>query len=469
MPRDMFPFRIFSMPPQLQANPAWTDSYGAANWRTFQVWTGQAVAWQIMEPGSGAPADTQVAVPQLVYVARTSGYNNAGQTSGGNAAVANVSIVNENYNEYYAAQKLGNYPSNPMNPDGTGPQDYPNAYNELVFTAPPCCVAVFWVSWDVNSVGPDEYDSALLGESYAAFPVLHFGWLSASGEYGGDLDDTNGPDILGFLASDYNGSPSQIYPYIPSNALDGDFSTGTQTPEGTVIIGAIQVGALGAVSNTGNDGICQIFQCQFDNLLSPMQRIQFRGTYDDSTWYYPSEITAESSDGASSLFINATPFALYDYDPYENQSNSPLTDGVNYTTYQNLWMPLGGTSNGGGTFLMNVVAEQNNYVQCTYASNNAAVNVAKPWPLRGFTASTNDSQGANQKIDPPYANSGANGFLVAYIPVGGTGVNIGNTALTLLDSNEYPRILKTRLTTCENINGTQTNSSRYFDCTTYNT
>jgi hypothetical protein len=466
---------------------------------------------------------------------------------------ANTAIVNENYNEFYSAMILGNYPANPTNgPSGTGPAAYPAAFNEIMFTAPPSSVAIFWISWDANQIvdGAPSFNSDLTGETYAAFPVLHFGgitadpaYLTANGTpYFGDLNAMNGEAIMGTFTDGLfdAGTPPQMFPYFPASAFADPLDAGTITPEGLTYVGMAVVGASGAAQDTGNDGLLQIFQCQFDNFMLPMQRTQYRGTYNGSNFYYPNEIVAETNGANTGTFIQATPVAIQGIDPYVNLSNAPLTDGTNWISFQNLWMPLGGAGNGGGQdYQGTVVTEGHNTVICnttsgvqivnylvltgggsnytsvptvsftggggsgasavatinttsntvngliletggsgwtsapnvaitggggTGATGNANIGsgftMAKPPELRGFVTTTNDSQGSLQKILPPY---GTGNFVYACTPIGGTNV----TNVILEDINASSRVLATKLNTCENISGSLTQKSRYFDCSTY--
>lgn len=478
----MFPFRIFN--PQIinQSNPGWSDDYGAANWRTFSVWTGMAPAYLLQTAGSGAPSGAYVGLPQLVYVARTTGYNLAGIMASNTAellniagatnsqTVANAQIIGENYNEYYAAQMLGAYPPNANNgPNGTGPQKYNEPFNEVCFTAPPSSLCVFWVSWDINTSTPvNNYTLALNGEFYASFPVLHFGGITANSDYisanstpyFGDLNNTNGPLIMGSLPNVGlfdQGAPPQIYPPFPANAFAAPLNGGSQTPEGTALIGMIVVGASGAASDTGNDGIAQILQAQFNN-FSQVYRTQYRGAYNASNWYFPNDMALENG----TTYIQGTSLSLLNIDPSNGVDSTNLANGANYASYKNLWIALGGGS-GTSVYTMNIVAEQSNYVQCKYAINGANANVAKPIPLRGFVNNTTDSQGFNVSIQPPYSNTGNNSTLYAYSPSGGTNVS----GVVLLDSNEIPRQQMKQFTTCENISGVPTTKSRWFACSNY--
>lgn len=371
--RVMFPFRIYNIPANQIGDPTWSDAFGPANWRAFRVWTGLAQAWLIQTPGGGAPSGVEVAIPDLVYVARTSGYNLA---PGFN--YNNFPIIQEDQNEYYGAINTGNYESNPGNPDGTGPQDFAAAWQEITFVANPCSFAVFWVSWDTNNAsGNPQYDLELNDQSYSAFPVLHFGGLDALGNYFGDLDSTNGPLILGQVGNSgsafspcYGGDTPQPYPFIPQYALSDDdsitppvtLSSGTGL-EGIVIIGAVQVGAYGALQNTGNDQILQLFQIQRSHLSGPIPRAQFRGAYSSDEWYYPNELVTESD----TTYINATPLAILGGTGFptiaSQLSASPVSDGVEWGTYENLFMPIGG-GNASNVIRMLVSGESTNVLIC---------------------------------------------------------------------------------------------------------
>ena len=387
--RFMFPFRIYNPPSQWQADPTWTDSFGPANWRTFQVWTGMAPAWLIESAGTGAPAGSNVAMSQMAYVARTSGFNNAGVmvasgTANYNNAVNTEIVGGQSYNEFYSAVVLGNYPSNPTNgPANTGPANYtngpgggyPNSCYEVTFTANPSSVAVFWISWDTNLTagGVPYYQVPSSGNSYTSFPVLHFGGLDATGAYYGDLNSTNGPKILGSLSTGSFDAltPPQIFPYFPANAFASPFNNGSQTPEGTIIVGAIVIGSSGAAQNTGNgDGVVQIFQALFDNIRYQPGRVQMRGQWNMNTFYYPGDIAIESGGGANTTYIQSAPVALQGVDPYATQNASQTLSGPNYSSFVNLWTAMGGGNggNGGQDYFGTVVSEGHSTVICNTAN-----------------------------------------------------------------------------------------------------
>ena len=127
--KTMFPFRIFTLPAQYQASPGWTDEFGAAQWRSFCVYTGTATAWKAVEGYDPSGATPWFFTPQQACVAYTAGWNN----------LLPPMIVNENYNEMYSTINLGNY---------LDAGDFEPAYQEVVFTAPPNSIAVFWITWD---------------------------------------------------------------------------------------------------------------------------------------------------------------------------------------------------------------------------------------------------------------------------------------------------------------------------------
>ena len=356
----MFPFRIFNPIALWQGGPAWEDNYGVANWRSFMVWTGSAPAWTYIDANDSAPDGLQLAVPEQVYVARTCGYNNF-----------NTPILQENWRQFMSAMSLGNYSSN----SGSA---YDPAISELVFTAPPNSTAVFWLQWDTNEdeAGVEDYSFDLNEQTYVSFPTIHFGGITNDGTYFGDATEDN----FGFFD---NGSPTQLFPYWPSGALASgvtNTSPGTTipanstTPEGMQIIGAVFVGAqpnepgsfasgVGANSDTGNDGYCQIIQQQFDNIIAPMQRIPFRGDYDSDEFYFPGEIVTESD----SSYINATPFAVQGFSTIASQlSSDPISDGTDYSGWKNLFMPIGGGTGGSGAISATVVKvnTDGNTVEC---------------------------------------------------------------------------------------------------------
>lgn len=371
--RDRFPFKIFTPTLQWQNNIAWSDQFGACGWRSFSVWTGIAPAWLSLDeysidPDAATPGPPYFAIPQQAYVARTSGYNNWRWVDPTNNNTIVPVMIGENYNENDSLANLGNYLDNGgFNPD----------YSEVVFTAPPGSYCVFWISWDQQD-DEDYYTIAALNDNYyLSFPVLHFGGYS-------NIDNgTGGPGYFGELNEENsnfmdqsldNGTPPQYLPYNPQIGPN-ETSEESDMVDGAVIIGSVIVGQYGGDINayttlsdgspyTGADGQVQIIQNQFNNLVKGPARTQYQGGYNDSTLYYPGEIVIANNGE----YINATPFAMMYYDPTNtnNVTKNPLTDGVQYTTLQNLWMPLGGGTTGGGGngYQLQVISEQTNTLTC---------------------------------------------------------------------------------------------------------
>lgn len=363
--RDMFPFRIFLQPSQTMAEPGWEDNYGPAAWRTFQVWTGTALAYLFQKAKNG-PTGMNLYIPQVVYVGRTSGYNNY---------LAENQFVGENYNEYFANMDLGNYLANPNNPNGTGPAAYVNSYDEVIFTARPSSFAVFWISWDTNSpaMQAPHYTSKLSGGTFARFPTLHFGGIDSNGDYYGDLTMTNGPGILGFGGGFGSiDGPAQQFPYFAASALNNG---NVSIPEGCIIVGSIQIGVDG--SNSGfveNDGIVQIYQQTFNNILTQPPRNRYRGGYQNSEVYYPGEIVGgfqtnlidSTSAELGCLYFNATDFAINGLAPASQPGPDPVGIGPGYDegvsnpeSWTNIWMPLSV-----GVQQAQIISEEDDYLIC---------------------------------------------------------------------------------------------------------
>jgi hypothetical protein len=238
------------------------------------------------------------------------------------------------------------------------------------------------------------YTLALNGNSYASFPVLHFGGLDSNGNYFGDLNSTTGPHILGSLTTGQfdAGTPPQLFPFYPTNAFASPYNAASQTPEGFIIVGAIVVGAQGAANWTGADGSLQIFQGLFNNLATPISRSQFRGAYSNTAFYFPGEMVTQNS----STFINATTVALQNVNPSTIQSNSPFALGptfanTNFATGndnagdKNLWMPLG-SSGSAISQTFQVINESPTLLNCYTLDGgtvgNTVIQVLKPNSLQ---------------------------------------------------------------------------------------
>ena len=386
--RNMFPFKIFTYPTIWQSNPGWTDDYGAANWRTFYVWTGMAVAWLNVSAYPVTGSAPYFFTPQLVYAARTCGFNS-------NA----YPIIGEDYNEYYSAITLGNYL------DADSGDAFSPAYSELAFTAPPSSFAVFWIQWDTE-MGDDDYYYTNLNENlYGSYPVLHFGGYSATtSDYFGDANADN----WAYLTA---GLPPQLLPYY--TGLD-EASDGNPT-EGIIMVGSMQIGAQGSNADTGNDGQIQIFQSLFDDLPFPQSRNKFRGSYGDSDIYYPGEIVVDS--GAE--YINATDYAIEGLQPSANLSSSPLTDLPEYSTLKNLFMPIGGGS-GSAVQTVIVTAVGENTLTC----GGQVISLA-------FTAGTGSTSGTHALAFSGGGGSGATGTVtVTSGAISGTALTFGGSGYT---------------------------------------
>ena len=447
--RTMFPFRIFTMPTIYQAVPNWRDAFGGAQWRSFCVYTGTACAWKAVEGYDPSGATPWFFSPQPACVAYTAGWNN----------LLPPQIVNENYNEMYSPINLGNYLD-----DG----DFDPAYTELVFTAPPNSIAVFWISWDTleDDGGDVNYwqVAALNDNYYGTFPVLHFGGYTlattpgGSPGYFGDLNADNAAILAGPGDQVYggvdNGTPPQ---YIAFAQQIGSSTYSSDMDEGAVLVGSMVIGETGSegasVNNPtpSNDGYCQIYQQLFDNVQGqqPRRRV-WQGPYDADSIYYPGEIVTESGGE----YINATEYAMVGYDPVSNASGSPLIDDVEYGTLKNFWMPVGG---GGGISMATVTALEDNYLYATIGSSSVKVALAPLLQRQSYDgksitmpdgthAYNYQSPGlrwdntsilqTNSVIWPPYLAAGAgNGWNTIFVcqPAGGTGVVVSGNAVVYQD------------------------------------
>jgi hypothetical protein len=379
--KTMFPFRIFTLPGKFQAVPNWTDAFGAAQWRSFCVYTGTACAWKAVEGYDPSGSTPWLFSPQPACVAYTAGWNN----------LLPPQIVNENYNEMYSTINLGNYLDAPENSNG----DFDPAYTEIVFTSPPNSIAVFWISWDTleDDGGDVNYwqVAALNDNYYGTFPVLHFGGYTlattpgGSPGYFGDLNADNAAILAGPGDQIYggvdNGTPPQ---YIAFAQQIGSSTYSSDMDEGAVLVGSMVIGQTGSDGAStdnptpSNDGYCQIYQQLFDNMQGqqPRRRV-WQGPYDADSIYYPGEIVTESAGE----YINATEYAMVGYDPVSNASGSPLTDGVEYATLKNFWMPVGGGGGSSDTQYI-VLGLGDNYL---YAGGTIA-NIFLVGPGTGYTS-----------------------------------------------------------------------------------
>ena len=264
--RDMFPFRVYKQPTVYQGSPTWTDAYGAANYRTFGVWTGNAISFM---PLGGSWAEGWILSPETVQVARTGGYNFV------------EPVINESYNEAYSQISSGLYGA------------FSPLYSELYFTAPPNSYAAFWMTWDAN-VFVD-------GITMPIWPTLHFGGISQDGSYFGDANpvnfNTSSPAIEGGI------------PYAPDLiALAQASYSPTSFP--AILIAMIQVGAQGADADTGNDGLTYIIQCQHDHIQKGFTP-SYRGDYAATTLYFPGDVMHMLDDNGFDLVSqNSTQYAI---------------------------------------------------------------------------------------------------------------------------------------------------------------
>ena len=312
--------------------------------------------------------------------------------------------------------------------------------------------------------------------------MLHFGGYtlatSAGGNpgYFGELDSSNAAILAGPGDQIYggvdNGTPPQ---YVAFAQQIGSSETSSDLPEGAMLVGSIVVGASGSSddnSNPTNDGYLQIYQQLFDNVqMRQPQRRQWQGQYSSTAIYYPGEIVTESG----SEYINATEYAMVGYDPATNASSAPLTDGVEYDTLKNFWMPLGG-GGGGGISMATVTAVADNYVLATIGST-ANVKVAMPpllqrlaydnksvsmpdgthnyaWQSNGVRSDKTSIVNALSVIYPPYIAPGSGNAwsnIVVCQPAGGTGVSVANNAVTYQDITPG-RIWKVQASYCNNGN-----------------
>jgi hypothetical protein len=298
--RDMFPFRVFVPPPQFQANPMWEDDFGAANWRTFGVWTGCATGWWNFTSGTDPGGNSYgLYLPLQVFVPFTCGYNAVNTDY-------DVVVNGENYNEVYSNFTLGLY--------GPGPFTPPS--QEIFFTCPPGSTGGFWIEWVTSNV------TFPTSRSWAMYPVLKFGGYYVNEDGSGSFGDAGY-----FGTADFN-SPAQVVPYAP----------GYSTPnQGNVMVATIITGS----GYTGNDGQVQIFQNLRQDIPFGPVRPSYQGPVSLSTLYLPGEVVFEDTDAATGTFMNATGMAIYGYDPTSGLvgGNSglpvPYGDGIAYA-YQPL-------------------------------------------------------------------------------------------------------------------------------------
>jgi hypothetical protein len=291
--RDMFPFRVFNQPIIFQAAPV-SDSNGPCNYRCFSVWTGNAQCY--VSKGSTLLDGQQILLPEMVQVAKTTGYN------------FKLPVYAESYNEAYTSQSVGLY-------GGANS-------TETMFIAPPNCYATFWITWDANVV--------VNGAVQIVWPQLHFGGITYGGTYFGDANAVN------FVLN----GVGQVGDIL--NAPDLSFlNMATPYPQSfpAVLIATIQVGAQGAAANTGNDGITFITQLQH-NHINEGPAASFRGEYDALALYFPGDVVHFlDTNTVDVIAINSSRYAIAGFFPSNDGSTWPYY-GSNSNIYsggQNLW------------------------------------------------------------------------------------------------------------------------------------
>ena len=258
--RDMFPLRVFNPPSIFQGNPAWADVDGAANWRTFGVWTGNALNY--VAPTFGF--SPSVLYPEMVQVAHTCGYN------------FDAPVANESYNEAFSNMMLGLY--------GDG--------NDILFTAPVNSFASFWVTWDQNIT--------VNGQLFFLWPVLHFGGIDNNGDYFGDATSEN-------FNIDFYGAYGGVVGMPDLIALGNNAK----------VIACLIISSEGGSGDTGNDGTSWILQCAHDHLQGGIPA-SYRGEYNAFDIYYPGDSVHEQDQrGVDNIWINSTQYALVGYGPVD--------------------------------------------------------------------------------------------------------------------------------------------------------
>jgi hypothetical protein len=298
----MFPFRVFNQPILYQGNPTWTDDNGIANYRTFSVWTGNAIGYV---PLGGSYAAGWILSPETVQVARTAGYN------------FKIPTANESYNEAYSQQSVGLY-GGPYTPTST----------EIMFTAPPNSFAAFWITWDANVT--------VNGIVMPVWPVLHFGGIAFGGTYFGDANAVNfindGPSVDGGLT---------FSPDLIALAQTSPFPTSFPA----ILVALIQVGISGADDNaTGNDGTAWIIQCLHDHVQKGLTP-SYRGDYAATSIYFPGDSVHFIDGGGNDLVCqNSSQYAISlvsanDFpQPFFGDNNDP-NGGLGFTFSP--WSALG--------------------------------------------------------------------------------------------------------------------------------
>lgn len=300
--RDMFPFRVFNQPILYQNAPTWTDTYGAANYRTFSVWTGNAPNYVLDD--TGLLNGSLILFPETVQVARTCGYN------------FNEPVANESYNEAYSNQAVGLYG-----------QDFSPTSSEIMFTAPPNSYAAFWITWDANVI--------VDGNNQVIWPTLHFGGITYGASTPGYFGDAN---PVNFIVNSF-GQVGDI-PFIPDLSFL-EMATFCPTSFPAILVAVIQIGAQGSGGDTGNDGTAYIIQCQHNHITQALTP-SYRGDYNKMAIYFPGDtIHVTDNDGVDAIAVNSSRYAVQQYSPLDFGWPNYDTNANIYSGGESFWSTVG--------------------------------------------------------------------------------------------------------------------------------